>query len=123
MSDIFMANQCDCELCIYTEMCKWKEERNGQECSYMQKSYCDYCVYWDSENGTCRHANREKQMRILDINKLLDKTFDDFCNCNGGEGWFEIDGEVYNTDAGYALEGMEIFIHLMKKRLAESEEA
>ena len=60
-------------------------------------------------------------MTIDEIGKLLDKTFDDFCNSPGGEGCFRIDGETYNTDAGYALEGMEIFIKVLKKRLAESE--
>ncbi len=63
-----------------------------------------------------------KALETTDINNLLDKTFDDFCNCRGGEGSFEIDGEVYRTDAGYALEGMEIFIHVLKKRLAEGGE-
>lgn len=53
------------------------------------------------------------------ISKLLDETFDDFCNCPGGESYFHIDGEDYNTDAGYALEGMEIFIKVLKKRLAD----
>ena len=53
---------------------------------------------------------------------LLDKTFDDFCNCPGGESYFHIDGEDYNTDAVYALEGMEIFIKVLKKRLVKSEE-
>lgn len=59
MSDIFIADQCDCERCIHEEMCKWKEERHGQECAYMQepktghwiekyhelfnKYYCDKC--------------------------------------------------------------------------------
>lgn len=52
------------------------------------------------------------------ISKLLDETFDDFCECPGGEGWFYIDGEEHRTDAGYALEGMEIFIYVLKKRLA-----
>lgn len=56
------------------------------------------------------------------IGELLDKTFDDFCNCPGGEGYFYIDGEKYNTDAGYALEGMEIFIKVLKKRLVKSED-
>lgn len=51
---------------------------------------------------------------------LLDKTFNDFCNCPGGESYFHIDGEDYNTDVVYALEGMEIFIKVLKKRLAES---
>ncbi len=63
------------------------------------------------------HYMAIKALETSDINNLLDKTFDDFCNCPGGEGSFEIDGEVYGTDAGYALEGMKIFIHVLKKRM------
>ena len=53
---------------------------------------------------------------------LLEKTYDDFCRCEGGEGWLKIDGKEYSTDAGYALEGMRIFMDVFKQRLAESEE-
>lgn len=55
------------------------------------------------------------------IAELLDKTFDDFCNSSGGESSFVIDGNKYNTDAGYALQGMEIFIHVLKNRLVNKE--
>ena len=34
--DVFIADQCECENCIHEEMCKWKEERHGQECAYME---------------------------------------------------------------------------------------
>ena len=68
-----------------------------------------------------RKGHSTMGMTIDEIGKLLDKTFDDFCNCPGGEGYFHIDGEDYNTDAGYALEGMKIFITVLKKRLAETE--
>lgn len=57
-----------------------------------------------------------------EIIKIIDKTLKDFAECPGGEGWFLIDGEEYNTDVGYALEGMEIFTKVLKKRLAESED-
>lgn len=36
-SDVYIASECDCERCIHEEMCKWKEERHGQECAYMQE--------------------------------------------------------------------------------------
>lgn len=49
--------------------------------------------------------------------KIIDKTLKDFTECPGGEGYFLIDGEEFNTDAGYALEGMEIFVKVLKKRL------
>lgn len=53
--------------------------------------------------------------------KIIYKTLEDFYKCEGGESWLKIDGEEYNTDAGYALEGMGIFAKVLKKRLAESE--
>lgn len=55
--------------------------------------------------------------------KLIDKTIEDFHKCEGGESWLKIDGEEYHTDVGYAFEGMEIFVKVLKKRLSESEEA
>lgn len=60
--------------------------------------------------------------RQAEIEKLLDKTFDDFCNCTGGEGWLKIDGKEYSTDVGYAIEGINIFMEVFKQRLAESED-
>lgn len=36
LGDILIADQCECENCIHEEMCKWKEERHGQECAYME---------------------------------------------------------------------------------------
>jgi len=54
--------------------------------------------------------------------ELLEKTYADFCNCEGGEGWLRIDGKEYSTDVGYAIEGMGIFMEVFKRRLEESEE-
>lgn len=70
----------------------------------------------------CIHALPSVTPQEPKILALLDKTFDDFCNCPGGESYFHIDGEDYNTDAVYALEGMEIFIKVLKKRLVKSED-
>lgn len=56
------------------------------------------------------------------IIKIIDNTLKDFYECDGGESWLRIDGEEYTTDVGYALEGMEIFVEVLKKRLTESEE-
>jgi hypothetical protein len=53
---------------------------------------------------------------------LLEKTYNDLCKCEGGEGWLKIDGKEYSTDVGYALEGMRIFMEVFKRRLAESED-
>ena len=52
---------------------------------------------------------------------LLEKTYADFCKCEGGEGWLKIDGKEYYTDVGYAIDGMRIFMEVFKQRLAESE--
>ena len=54
--------------------------------------------------------------------ELLEKTYADFCNSEGGEGWLRIDGKEYSTDVGYAIEGMGIFMEVFKRRLEESEE-
>ena len=51
---------------------------------------------------------------------LLEKTYDDFRKCKGGEGWLKIDGKEYSTDAGYAIDGMRIFVEVLKQRLAQS---
>jgi len=59
---------------------------------------------------------------VDDMLALLEKTYADFCSCEGGEGWLKIDGKEYNTDVGYAIEGMSIFVEVLKQRLAESEE-
>jgi len=55
--------------------------------------------------------------------ELLEKTYADFCNCEGGEGWLRIDGKEYSTDVGYAIEGLNIFMEVFKRRLTESEGA
>jgi hypothetical protein len=54
--------------------------------------------------------------------KIIDKTIKDFWECEGGDTWLKIDGEKYSADVGYALDGVEIFAKVLKKRLAESEE-
>ena len=56
------------------------------------------------------------------FSRILEKTYNDFCNCEGGEGWLKIDDKEYSTDAGYALEGVNIFMEVFKRRLAKSEE-
>ena len=63
-----------------------------------------------------------EQEPIFSIMALLEKTYNDFCNCEGGEGWLKIDGKEYPTDAGYAIEGVDIFMEVFKRRLVESED-
>jgi hypothetical protein len=74
-------------------------------------------------NRLCKICNLA--IKALDqepiFSRILDKTYNDFCNCDGGEGWLEIDGKEYVTDAGYAIKGVEIFMEIFKRRLAESE--
>ena len=55
------------------------------------------------------------------FSRILEKTYSDFCNCDGGEGWLKIDGKEYVTDTGYAIEGVKIFMEIFKRRLEESE--
>lgn len=67
---------------------------------------------------------KEREDPVVDDDKLalLEKTYADFCNSEGSEGWLRIDGIDYYTDVGYALEGMKIFMEVYKRRLAEREE-
>lgn len=62
-----------------------------------------------------------EQEPIFNIMALLEKTYNDFCSCEGGDGWLKIDGKEYSTDAGYAIEGVDIFMEVFKRRLVESE--
>lgn len=64
-------------------------------------------------------TREEELIEMLKILALLEKTYADFCNCEGGEGWLKIDGKKYSTDAGYAIEGVDIFMEVFKRRLAE----
>ncbi len=59
----------------------------------------------------------DKEKEII---ALLEKTYIDFCECDGGEGWLKIDGKEYITDVGYAMDGIRIFMKVFKKRLDES---
>jgi hypothetical protein len=70
-------------------------------------------------DSTIKALEQEPTFSII---ALLEKTYNDFCNCEGGEGWLKIDGKEYDTDAGYAIEGVDIFMEVFKRRLAESEE-
>ena len=80
---------------------------------------------WSNDAKTITNESFDRAIKALEqepkIAALLEKTYDDFCKCEGDEGWMKIDGKEYSTDAGYALEGMRIFMEVFKRRLAESE--
>lgn len=63
----------------------------------------------------------DKKSKKSDILKLLNKTFSDFINSEGGDSYLRIDGKEYYTDVGYAVEGLYIFMEVFERRLAESE--
>lgn len=88
---------------------------------YFKRHLDLYCVDGISREAEEMAIKALEQESKTDVGKLLDKTFDDFCKCEGGEGWLKIDGKEYSTDVGYALEGMRIFTEVFKRRLAESE--
>ena len=51
--------------------------------------------------------------------EMLEKLYEDFRESPGGEGWCIVDGIEYQSDMGYAIEGMEIFLSALKHRLEE----
>lgn len=51
------------------------------------------------------------------LTKLLDDTQKDILNSDMGESYLRIDGKEYYTDMGYALEGIEMFIEILKERM------
>ena len=74
-----------------------------------------------SDAGTLEYV-KQKTVTEEEILALLKKTYTDICECEGGEGCFEINGKEYYTDVGYAIDGMLIFMEVFKQRLAEREE-
>ena len=48
---------------------------------------------------------------------IMENLLDDMRNSDGGEGALIVDGQTFYTDAGFALEGVEIFIKLFKQRM------
>lgn len=119
---------CDRNICI-------SNEYNGIGCdecevTKSQESKTDYIAHGIDGNfykltiSNGKEFEAESEDLVVDegILALLEKTYADFCNSEGSEGWMKIDGKKYSTDVGYALEGMEIFMEVFKQRLAESEE-
>lgn len=53
-----------------------------------------------------------------EIIKIIDDTLQEFYDCEGGETSFVFkDGDVYYTDTGYAIEGIEFFAERLKKKI------
>lgn len=49
----------------------------------------------------------------------IDKLVEDFKNCECGESYMCIDGHYYETDTGYAFDGIYAFAEILKERLKE----
>lgn len=71
-------------------------------------------IKWYSATLTCAIKDSTP------LTELLDKTYNDFLN-SGGDSYCIIDGETYRSDMGYAVEGMRMFIEVLKKRLENKE--
>lgn len=95
-----------CDTCLHADVC-------GEEGSFEESlTYCaDYL-------GRIPCGERLTGAEII---ALLEKTYADFCECESGEGWLKIDGKEYSTDAGYAIDGMRIFMEIFSIRLADKE--
>ena len=74
-------------------------------------------MQWLADTNAIKELKPARAIKI----ELIDKTLKDFLESEGGESWLRIDGKEYNTDVGYALEGMEIFVEVLKKRLTEND--
>lgn len=55
--------------------------------------------------------------RLLD---LIDQLKYDFEDAEGGETWIKIDGHVYSSDLGYAMDGVNAFAEILKERLIKA---
>lgn len=64
LGDILIADQCECENCIHEEMCRWKEERHGQECAYMQKPKTGHCK-------DCKHFEYDSVAKVDGIPLII----------------------------------------------------
>lgn len=131
-------NQDPCSTCGYEEGSIYCKEHCPHEAKIEQKT-CDDAVsrQWlmkcvnegwiefDTEEDENRfiHLVRDIAPSVTIESKivaLLEKTYDDFRKCKGGEGWLKIDGKEYFTDVGYAIDGMRIFVEVFKQRLAQN---
>lgn len=51
---------------------------------------------------------------------LIDQLKYDFEDAEGGETWIKIDGHVYETDIGYAMDGVKAFAEILKERIEKA---
>lgn len=51
------------------------------------------------------------------ITEIIEQAQTDFETCEGGQSYFVIDGQRFFTDTGYALEGIEAYVQILKNRI------
>lgn len=54
-----------------------------------------------------------------EVLKLIDETHQDFVDCQGGHTRFIFEDKIYETDTGYAMDGIEAFVERLKKKLTD----
>jgi len=68
---------------------------------------------------------KETTEKVLNeiLNGLLDQIDQlkyDFEDAESGETWLKIDGHVYSSDIGYAMDGVNAFAEILKERLIKA---
>lgn len=58
-------------------------------------------------------------MDLNELIRIIDKLETDFYECEGGHTHMLIDGHDYHTDTGYAMDGIQAFVEVLKERLIE----
>lgn len=49
--------------------------------------------------------------------EFLEDLINEIRSSNGGEGWFDLDGNTYCVDVGEMLDGLDIFMTILKRRI------
>lgn len=68
------------------------------------------------QEGAIIDADKKTVVDAIKNSISLDDLYGEILDCPGGESYIVIDGKKYNSDIGYALEGMEIFLDVVKRR-------
>ena len=65
----------------------------------------------DKINDNCPFKkSNQKRMTKEEVLKLIDETHQDFVDCQGGHTSFIFEDKIYETDTGYAMDGIEAFV-------------